>query len=382
MLVIPSLLGLPAFAHADINDTFTPYVAANYIYNDNLFLLPNEQTALTNLGRTRMSESYQTYAAGINLYKPISRQIISGHIEINRTNFDTYTNMNYTGRDLLFNWDWVIQDAIRGDAGVADTLSLAPFIYTKTPLANLVSTRRYYADSYFRIHDRWSFKLGAEKLHSTNSDATQQFNNADIDTYKTGLRYITPKESKIEFTSLMSRGQYPGQTNSFNTFNQYDNGIDFDWKATGKTNLIGRAYFTKRDYPNASQQNFTGATGAITANWAATGKTSISLGLYRNIGSYITSTSNYQVTQGVLASAIWLATSTVTTTLTARWENVDYLNTPRQTDDVSTLGLGITYMVLRNTRLNLNLQHGERNSNIASQSYRYNSLLVGLNSSF
>jgi Uncharacterized protein conserved in bacteria (DUF2320). len=101
---------------------------------------------------------------------------------------------------------------------------------------------------------------------------SQVFNDSDINTYKTGFRYLTRKGSKIDFNSTVSNASYPTQPTTVNSYNQYDNGIGFDWVATGKTRIEGKVNYTKRDYPEAPQQNYSGVTGRISADWAATGK--------------------------------------------------------------------------------------------------------------
>ena len=369
-------------AHATISDTFSPYVSPLYGYNSNLFLLQNEQAALATLGTTNMAESYHAVAAGINMNWEAGRQIISGHAEASKVNFDTYKTLDYNGHDLAIKWDWLVDDTLLGDVGTSETLTLAPFLYTKKPLANLLTTRKAFFNGNIKLNNRWQLKLGTERTQYTNSDVTQQYNNLNIDTYKTGVSYLTPKGSKIDFNSSVSNGNYPDQPTPADTYTQYDNGISFDWVATGKTRVQGKVNYTRRDYPNAQQQNYAGVTGRISADWAATGKTTLNLALYREISTYITSTSSYDVTQGISAKTTWLATSNITVNLSLKHDSIDYLNTPHRLDKLSTLDLDTSYTILRNTKLDIVAERGVRSSNIDGNSYRYNSLTVGLNHAF
>ncbi|WP_124948690.1 XrtB/PEP-CTERM-associated polysaccharide biosynthesis outer membrane protein EpsL [Sulfuriferula thiophila] len=369
-----------SLAHANISDTFSPYVSAAYNYNSNLFLLQNEQAALATLGTTTMSESYKAYAAGVGMNWKTGRQVISGHAEASQINFDTYKTMDYTGHDLALKWDWLIGDTLLGDVGASETLTLAPFLYTKKPLANLLNTRKAFFNGNIKLNNRWQLKLGAEKTQKTNSDATQQYNDINIDTYKTGFRYLTPKGSKIDFNSSVSTGTYPNRP--LNAYNQYDNGIGFDWIATGKTRVQGKVNYTRRNYPDSQQLNYSGITGRISADWFITGKTTLNLALYRDINSFITDTSSYDVTQGISAKATWLATANVAVNLNAKHDSIDYLNTPHRKDELSTLNLDVAYTLLRNTKLDVVAERGVRSSNIDGNSYRYNSLTIGLNHAF
>ena len=381
-LLALSILSISAQVHADLSNTFSPYVAVNYGYNSNLFLLQNDQAALTNLGTTNMSESFQIYSSGVNMKWQLGRQLISGRAEVNKVNFDTYKTLDYDGHDLALKWDWLIDSILQGDVGISDKLVLAPFLYTKQPLANLLNTRKIFANGNVKLNNRWQIKLGAEKIQYTNSDITQQNNDIDIDTYKTGLRYLTPKGSKLDFNSSVSNGNYTQQPTTQNSYTQYDNGIDFDWAATGKTKVTGKINYTKRDYPNAQQQNYAGITGRIAADWLATGKTTLNLALYREINSYITNTSSYNETLGISGRATWLATAKTAVNLTAKHEQIDFLDTPHRLDELTTLGLGMSYNLLRNTKLDILAERGIRNSNIIGNSYRYNSLMLGINHAF
>jgi hypothetical protein len=113
-----------------------------------------------------------------------------------------------------------------------------------------------------------------------------------------------------------------------------------------------------------------------------TGKTTLNFALYREINTYITNTSSYSVTQGISAQAAWLATAKITVNLTAKHDQIDFLNTPHRLDELTTAGLGMTYSVLRNTKLDILTERGIRDSSIDGNSYRYNSLMLGLNHAF
>ncbi|WP_162083570.1 XrtB/PEP-CTERM-associated polysaccharide biosynthesis outer membrane protein EpsL [Sulfuriferula nivalis] len=379
-------MSISAMAHADLSNTFSPYVSAATAYNSNLFLLQNDQAALANLGTTNMSETYQAYAAGVNMNWQLSRQVISGHAEISQVNFNTYTGMNYTGHDLALKWDWLVDSILQGDVGVSDKLTLAPFLYTKKPLANLLTTRTAFINSFVKINNRWQIKLGADTTHTINSYTTppnsQQYNDINIDSYNAGFRYITPKGSTFDFLSKVSNGNYPEQLTNLYTYTQYDNGVTFDWIATGKTKLSGRLNYTKRDYPNSQQNDYAGVTGRIAADWFATSKTTLNLTIYRDLNTYITSTSSYDVTQGVSAQAIWLATDKVTATLLGKHETIDFQSTPIRTDELTTASLDLGYQLFRKTKIDLIAERGVRHSNAALDSYRYNSVMLGLNNAF
>jgi exopolysaccharide biosynthesis operon protein EpsL len=385
-ILVISLMSASTLAHADLNNTFSPYIGAMTAYNSNLFLLQNDQAALSTLGTTDMSETYQAYSAGVNMNWQLSRQLISGRAEVSQVDFNTYKTMNYTGHDLALKWDWLIDSIVQGDTGVSETLTLAPFLYTKQPIANLLTTRKAFINSYIKLDNRWLLKLGADITRKTNSIASQQNNDIDIDSYNAGFRYLTPKGSKFDFNSMISNGNYPSQPTSIHTYTQYDNGISFEWAVTGKTSLHGKINYTQRDYANSTQNNYSGVTGRIAADWLVTSKTTLNLSVYRDLNSFIVHTasydSNYDLTQGVSIQATWLATNKITTNLTGKRETIDFQSTPTRTDELTTGTLDVSYQLFRKTKIDLIAERGVRHSNIDFNSYRYNSFTLNLNNAF
>ncbi|MFA5171862.1 MAG: XrtB/PEP-CTERM-associated polysaccharide biosynthesis outer membrane protein EpsL [Sulfuriferula sp.] len=379
-------MSVSALAHADLSNTFSPYVGATTAYNSNLFLLQNDQAALATLGTTDMSETYQAYAAGVTMNWQLSRQLISGRAEINQVNFNTYKTMDYTGHDLALKWDWLVDGILQGEVGVSDTLTLAPFLYTKQPIANLLTTRKAYINSFIKLNNRWQIKLGADTTHKTNSEASQQNNDINIDSYNAGFRYLTPKGSKFDFNSKVSNGNYPSQLTPIHTYTQYDNGISFEWVATGKTKLSGKINYTKRDYPNSQQNNYSGVTGRIAADWLVTSKTTLNLAIYRELNSFLvqsaTFDSSYDVAQGMSVQATWLTTNKITTTVAGKHETINYQSTPARTDKLTSASMDLTYQLFRKTKIDLIAERGVRQSNLDGNSYRYNSFMLGINNAF
>lgn len=381
-IVVSSFALSSSLASADVNDTFSPYLSAAYSYNSNLFLLQNDQAAISTLGTTNKAESFHTLAAGLNMNWKPGRQIITGHIEANKVNFDTYKVLDYNGHDVALKWNWLVNESLKGETGISEIQKLAPFLYTKRPLYNLLTTRNAFLTSNIKLNNRWFLRLGTDKAQYSYTDVTQQNNDLEISSYNAGIRYLTPRGSKFDFTSAVSYGDYPNQINTTNKYAQYDNGISFDWNSTEKTRMYGKINYTSRKYPNAQQRDYSGITGRASADWSVSDKTTLSFTAYRDINTYITDTSSYQITQGISGYSLWHARSDVDIKLSARHESIDYLSTPNRLDKLSLATLGITYILLRNTTFEFIAERGIRSSNIDGNSYGYNSFTVGLNHAF
>lgn len=393
LLVVVAVAAVPA--HADPEDTFTPYVRGLYNYDSNLFRLENDQAAINQLGTSNKAESYQTLGAGMDMNWRISRQAIKGHVEVNRTHYNTYNVLDYDGRDALLQWDWLVGSVASGDVGVTDTSTQGSFANINQPVSNLVTQRSGYFHGDVKLDSRWKLKTGVVRSELNNSAASRQILNSTVDTTSAGLQYQTSKGTLVEWASQLSNGKYPnrqivGMAPVDNGYRQWDHGVITTWEPSGKTKLLGRLNYTRRSYADVPQRDFSGFTGRVAGDWSITDKTLLELALYRDIGVVEENTASYSLNQGVDLSANWRATSKLAFRTKLSYLNIDYSGdpgfvlaaAPARRDKLTTLQAGLNYAVLRNTKLGLILEHGVRNSNQALASYRYNSAMINLRSEF
>ena len=382
-------------AKADQDDFFSPFVTGAYSYDSNFFRLQNDQAALDRLGTTDRAASYTILSAGANINWQVSRQRIKAKAEVNRTRFDRYTALDFDGRDTLLQWDWLVGSRLSGDVGVRENVAQGSFVNIQQPVNNLITQRQAFAHGAIQIGAPWKLKFGAQKIDASNSLASFQTQNSNVETYNAGLQYQTRAGSVVEFISEMSNGRYPnrqivGLSPVDNTYKQWDNGVAALWQPTGKTTLKGRLNYTSRSYNDVPQRDFSGITGLMSANWQVTEKTGLGLFLYRNVGVIENTTASYSVNRGVALTAAWKATAKVALNLSLQQDRIAYTGdpgfvlatTPARQDKLNSVLLGANYQVLRNTALGLSLQRGVNQSNQALASYSYNSIMVNVRSVF
>ena len=395
VVVLMVLMMNSAVAKADQDDFFSPFVTGEYHYDSNFFRLQNDQAALNRLGTTDRAASYTVLSAGANINWQISRQRIKAKAEVNRTRFDRYTALDFDGRDTLLQWDWLVGSRLSGDVGVRENVAQGSFVNIQQPVNNLITQRQAFAHGAIQIGTPWKLKFGVQKIDASNSLASLQTQNSNVDTYTAGLQYQTHAGSVVEFISEMSNGRYPnrqivGVAPVDNSYAQWDNGVAASWQPTDKTTLRGRLNYTKRSYNDVPQRDFSGITGLMSVNWQVTAKTGLGLFLYHNIGVIENTTASYSVNRGVALTAAWKATDKVAFNLSLAQDRLAYsgdpgfvlATTPARQDKLTSLQFGVNYQVLRNTSLGLNLQRGVNQSNQVLASYRYNSVMLNVRSVF
>lgn len=382
-------------AKADQDDFFSPYVGADYRYDSNFFRVESDQVALNQLGTTNRAESYINVLAGATINFHLSRQLFQARAEVNQTRFNRFTALNFDGHNTQLVWDWVVGNALSGDAGMSDIMSQGSFVNIQQPINNLISTRQKFVHGVIQLGAPWKIKLGVEDEVRTNSLTSQQTQNSKINSYKAGLQYESRKGSLVEFFSQMSDGRYPnrqivGLAPVDNGYTQWDNGISVTTKPTGQTVLKGNLNYTKRNYSDVPQRDFSGITGQLATTWQVTGKTLLGLNIYRNIGVVENTTASYSVNRGVEFTESYQATSKINLNLTLAQNRIAYTgdpgfvlsSLPAREDKLSSVQAGVNYKVFRNTLLGMTLQRGVNQSNQASASYTYNSVMLNVRSVF
>ena len=401
LVFVLSLLSRSAWSQEDRDsqteplDTFRPYVRADYGYDSNLFRLENDDRARALLGTSDKSETYHTLAAGMDMDWRISRQVLKASLEVNKTRFDTYKQLDYSGHAGLLQWNWLVGKFATGDLGVNETKTQASFTDRQSPTQNLLTTRQAYAHAGIKLALPWQLNLGLVRTTTGNSAGSQQVLNYNENKYSASIQYETDKGTLLEFNSQYSEGKYPnrqivGAAPVDNGYRQYDNGVGTVWSPSVKTKLKGELNYTQRRYADVPQRDFSGVTGRLATDWMVTDKTTLGLLFYRDIGVVENNTASYSINRGVTLSADWRPTVKLSFKARALRERQTYAgdpgfvltSAPTRQDDVTNFQLETNYKVLRKTRLGLLLQHGGRHSNQALAGYRFNSALISLRSEF
>lgn len=382
-------------ADNEVLDTFRPYVRAEYGYDSNLFRIGSDAQARALLGTTDTSETYHRLGAGLDMDWRISRQLLIARLDMHQTRYDTYKQLDYSGRAALLQWNWLSGKYASGDIGISDNRTLASFNEVQRPTQNLLKTRQAYAHAGVKLQLPWQLNFGIARISTDNSAISQQVLDYNENKYSTGIQYQTEKGTLLEYISQYRQGQYPNRqivatAPVDNDYRQYDNGVALSWAPSAKTQLKSQLNYTQRKYDDVPQRNFSGATGRLAAEWLFSGKTTLGLDLYRDIGVVENNTASYSLNRGLALHAKWRPTAKLTFKAQAAHERQTYsgdpgfvlTNTAAREDDITQFQLETQYQVLRKTKLALLLQQGDRESNQALAGYRFHSAFLGLRSEF
>jgi exopolysaccharide biosynthesis operon protein EpsL len=364
-------------------DAFRPYVSYSVTRDDNLFrTASNAET-----------ETINQLMAGINVDLPISRQRVLARASVSKTKFSRFGDLDYSGRDLLGQWDWQLGNQWSGDLGYSNTRTLASFADFQQRTQNLRTQTNRFFDAAYKLHPEWQVKAGMSRHELTNSAESQSYVDSTSDTAQLALNYVSPTSSTVGLQVKRIDGKLPNRelivaTLYDNSYRQTEYNATADWAFSGDTRFTGRLGYTKRAHDQVPERDFSGIAGRLGMNWMLAGKTSVDFAVWRELGSVDSGVASYYVTKGASITPNWAVTSKLNLRGRLSTENRDYQGDPRavnydaRQDKVRTLSVGASYTPWRNTQVGLNYQRDRRSSNRAGAEYSDNSITASIRIDF
>ncbi|RZM08267.1 MAG: hypothetical protein EOO88_50480 [Pedobacter sp.] len=229
-------------ALAQTTDTLRPFARYSVMYDDNVLGLPSEVSAIDVIGLESKSDMSQTWEAGVLLDKKFGRQYFTGSLKAGKTKYDTYTALNFDGRDLVGNWNWFLENHLQGNIGASYAKGLTPFTDFHQLVRNVRTQQREYFDAAWRLHPSWRVKTAASKYQLNYDLLSQQPANRAENRYDLGLDYLARSGSSAGLVLVNTRGTYPnrlqlGSAELSNSYQQDEIKTNIDWRVSGKTRL-------------------------------------------------------------------------------------------------------------------------------------------------
>ena len=162
-------------------------------------------------------------------------------------------------------------------------------------------------------------------------------------------------------------------------------GLNLAWLPTLKTRVSGQVSTIQFNRENARQNDFNGLSQRWNLDYALSGKTSLGFTAYRELTSVDDLLSTYVLFKGAGANATWNATSKLSFTTSYGIGKREFLggssifSVPiEREDNTKRFGFNIAYLPTEHASLQLRFADEDRESNISSQSYQFQSInLIG-----
>lgn len=387
-------------------DTFRPFVSAGYFQDSNLFRLAKGESP-----GTQRDERYALYQAGLNVdWKPGRQQFL---VSASKTliRYDRNAFLDFDGDDLQASWNWRLGNRLSGQLGAAKSTSQSSFSDIAL-VNNEVDRERRFGRVEWEIHPRWRLGGGYDTTDNTNSAPSQISQNVEQSARDVILTYRTPKGSRLSAQVRRIEADYPTmqvlQGTIFfadladNSFRQTEYNLLGDWQLTGKFKLRGQAGWVKRQYDNRfksapviffptliERPDFSGVAGRLSADWFPTGKTLVSGAVYQELGGASDINASSVLKRGASLKGVWLVREKWRMNAGVSYENRDFRGDPgtvpgllRRNDDTVSGNLGLSYMPIRAVSIDLGVQAGRRDSNVAADDYTFRTLYLNVRGDF
>ncbi|MFO1275009.1 MAG: hypothetical protein U1F21_03100 [Sphaerotilus natans] len=367
------LLALPA-AQAE---TSPWYIGASQAFtrNSNVFYAPDDRA---------LSDTISTTGVRLGLDQPISRQRLSASVSANSNRYSSLDYLNHTDYSLDTKLDLETVEHISGQISfqAAQSLPKDQNLYS-TGERNLLTTRALNARGQIGLGSTmWSFDAGAATNQIRYSASNYKGNNYDQSSVNAGLRYRPA--SGLTLGASLRRGKV----------DYVDSGVKLDrndldllaWASDGgASSYDARLSMTRSESLQSNRTNRTW-TGTAGWTWKPTGKLSTALRLTRDnsdasydyaLGSLsINGGNRTEISTTLSLNANWQATSKISVggnlayarrSLDQTFLTVVGIVPVSASDRTTSLGLNISYELMRNIDLGCGVTWANRSASDATQ---------------
>lgn len=369
LLPLTAMIGaiLASPAQAALSDTIHPFVSATYSYEDNLLRLPDGVPG----PQGSRSDTLTQLQAGLLFERPIGRQILTGQAKVSRVSFNHYDQLNYNGKDVSAEWQWFVLRNFSGHVGAAYSQVLTPFTDYHSSERNLRTSRREYADGYWRFHPSWQVHAGVSTTKYSYDLASQRFIDRTEDSSDVGLDYLAASGSRFGVLARHAKGTYPnkpviGGVVVDNGYQQDELKANVYWLLNGVTQVQVLAGWARRDHNFFTGYDASGANGRVTVYWQPLGKLKFTASTWREFQAVESTLVNSSLNKGVSVGANWDISAKLKADASVRHErrNFNVVRAVELVGDPSDSGnlaqAGLTYTPLNSVQLNLSVFRDRR----------------------
>jgi hypothetical protein len=294
-----------------------PYVGTQMMYDNNLLRLPKDFTPDLSGNRTTKSSFIKQIKAGVSAKWQISQQQLIADVSIDQNWFSTFNELDYTGHNLLGQWNWRIGKKLQGQLSYSNKLQLGTFQQlNKLVENNLENKENYIANGSYKIFPDWYIKTEFTRSSTRYLATERQSSNLIEQGKEFGFGYLNALQNMFGLLINVTDGKYvnrsyPPQSLSSNSvpfdnaYTRYTYGLEGIWYYSIKTRIRGDIGYTSQEFKHVPSRNFSDIVARGDIFWDVTSKTSVYLELWREIYSAESLNASFVLAQGVRVTPTW-----------------------------------------------------------------------------
>ncbi|MEE9493079.1 MAG: hypothetical protein V3W04_06840 [Gammaproteobacteria bacterium] len=380
---------------------YSPYVVADYIYDDNLFRTTNDNESEAITGDDDVSESIYHFGAGVEGELNLSRQSLSYDALIYKNIYDNFSRLDHNGGQFRLQADYEIGKLILGQVKYRFTRVLSDFEQYQVFKKSMKSIHTVSLDGEYRLTTRLNAIAGVDfsavDFTGRNTGSVNKVNRQETG-YALGVKYNTRLDNTIGARLRVGNTRFPDRNVFLDDPDEVDNEyaeqsaeLFVDWDVSVHSNLSGNIGYMDREQEHFSSGDFDGLVGSVRYLWQPRSKIRFDLRAHRKLSSLEGEALNYALTEGYSIRPIWDLTSKVRLYVQYEHDKQDFRgvsdldvgiesSTRKNTTDLYSLG--VMYEPRRHIAIEMAYRNGERDSSDDQRDFDYSRFFVSAKYNF
>jgi hypothetical protein len=298
--------------------------------------------------------------------------------------YDHLSNLDHGAYALAGDWLWEAGNNLAGTLGAGYVQRQTDLSETQADRLDLVKSTTVTGTAAYLITPGLRLRGGLAGLKEERTETVKTESNAVSAT--AALEYVSPLLNTLGLEYRSTKGEAPqaiGATGNTD-YTEHELAVVLTYALGSQLRFVGRLGYTGRDYDeeNATQHNFSGATGRMALDWLPGTKTVLRFEAYREPRSVIDVTASHMLVSGVAFGPRWALTNKAVLSAQLVRERRVFDGDPslaegttRRDELINLARISIGWEPVRYWQVSAAFDHGERESNIVGRDYQFNAVM-------
>jgi hypothetical protein len=390
LLASSATFAQPVTMPTQVPDVFSWEVGGGVETHSNIFRTPNAS-----------SDTLLRGLLGVRFEREVSLQRFSLFANVQPVKYMEFSRYDYVGWAAGGAWDWEVGRPVFGRLSATYDRSQTPFDsigFAQNNLQDIVFLRGLVG---LRMTQAWSLIGALDYRDFGNSLITQRPADSTRTGIEAGTRFAPGTGLELDFVYRRENGDMPNRQVFDSTGNLLPGAIDnafsqdavltrITYRPSDVSRISGNVGYTRRNYENISQRDFSGVTAGLDFEWPLTGQVVMRAAVFRTIDSADLLTASYADVRGFSLRPVWSVTSRLALEGLAAWSTRKFLGDPGfvlsgapvRDDKFLDIGIRANYEVARRVFLYADVRRTNRNSNYADFEFTDNWWGLGVRALF